>query len=95
MTGASSNAAGAHPRVSPRVAWQTAGEEAVIIDLDGRRVMGLNATGTLLWTHLDGSRSVDELAALVAREFAIPAEAARLDVDAFLQGMVRRGFVTV
>lgn len=85
----------ARPTLTQRVAWQHAADEAVIIDLQGRRVMGLNATGSFLWGQMDGQRSVQDLAALVATEFGVPTERALQDVVGFLEGMSTRGFVAL
>ncbi len=67
--------------------------EAVLLDLDARRVLGLNATGSFVWGLLDGRRTAADLAAAVASRFAVAPERARADVDAFLALLHGRGFI--
>ena len=79
-------------RRSPETAWQMIGDEAVIMNLAGARVLGLNSTGALVWSRLE---ELDErgLAEAIAERFAIDADAARDDVQAFLDLLRERGLV--
>ena len=79
-------------RRSPDTAWQMIGEEAVVMNLAGSRVLGLNPTGALVWSLLE-ERDEDGLAAAVAERFAIDTEAARGDIRAFLGLLRERGLV--
>jgi hypothetical protein len=81
------------PRISPRCAWQVVGGEAVLLDLHGRRLAGLNATGSFLFPLLDGGRTAADLAAAVAARFGVERARAEGDVAAFLADLARRGFV--
>ncbi len=67
--------------------------EAVLLDLEGRRVLGLNAVGSFVWGLLDGRRTVAEVAEAVAARFEVTPAAAARDVTAFLADLDRRGFV--
>lgn len=78
--------------IHPRVAWQLVGDEAVLIDLDRGRALGLNATGSFLWPRL-GRRSESELAEDLAAAFDVELESARRDVTLFLVDMRRRGLL--
>jgi len=79
-------------RIAPRVAWQVLDGEAVLIDLEGNQVLGLNETGSFLWPRLQ-QRSEAELADDLAAAYGIDAARARADVAAFLGLMRQRGFV--
>jgi hypothetical protein len=81
------------PRPSARCAWQVVDGEAVLLDLEGRRILGLNPAGSHLWGLLDGQRSPAELATALAERFNLGAERARADVDAFLAELYARGLV--
>lgn len=81
------------PRVSPRCAWQVAGGEAVLLDLTGKRLVGLNATGSFVLPLIDGRRTVPELARAVAQRFGVAAARAEADLGVFLGDLARRGFV--
>ncbi len=81
------------PRVSARCAWQVVDGEAVLLDLGGKRLVGLNAVGSFLLPLVDGRRSVPELAGSVAERFGVEVARAEVDVAAFLRDLARRGFV--
>jgi hypothetical protein len=67
----------------------------VILDLEGRKVMGLNAVGSWVWTALDGKTSLGVVAEGVSARFGVPPERARADVVAFATQLVRRGLLEV
>ena len=48
--------------------------EAVVLDRANDQVHRLNATATCVWNQCDGSRSVEEVAAVVAATFAADPE---------------------
>lgn len=79
-------------RRHPDVAWQTIGDEAVLMSLAERRVLGLNPTGTLVWTLVE-ERDEDGLARAVAERFATTEAEARQDVRAFLSLLRGRGLI--
>lgn len=79
-------------RRSPDLAWQTIGDEAVIMNLAGGRVLGLNATGALVWSLLE-ERDEQGLAEVVARRFEIDEKTARDDVRSFLAVLRERSLV--
>ncbi len=78
--------------MAPRLAWQLIDGEAVVIDLGRGRTIGLNATGSLVWSLLETSDEAT-IAGEVARRFEIGAERAREDVHAFLEAMRDQGLV--
>jgi hypothetical protein len=86
-------ALGAAPRVSGRCAWQVVANEAVVLDLQGRRVLGLNRVGSFVLPLLDGSRTVGGLAAMVAERFGVEVRRVEADLRVFLGELARRGFV--
>lgn len=65
----------------------------MILDLEGRKVMGLNPTGSFVWGLLDGRHSVAQIAAAVADRFQVPADRAAGDVGAFLAALAARGLI--
>ncbi len=81
------------PRISSRCAWQVVDGEAVLLDLTGKRLVGLNAVGSFLLPLVDGRRTVRELAAAVGERFGVAAPRAEADVLAFLRDLARRGFI--
>lgn len=79
-------------RRHPDVAWQTIGDEAVLMSLAERRVLGLNPTGTLVWTLVE-ERDEDGLVRAVTERFATAEAEARQDVRAFLSLLRGRGLI--
>jgi len=86
-------AGAAVPRIAPRCAWQVVEGEAVLLDVQGRHLMGLNPAGSLVFGLVDGKRPVGDLAAAVAARFGIAPERALADVVAFLGGLRARGLL--
>jgi Coenzyme PQQ synthesis protein D (PqqD) len=85
----------AAPRRSSRCAAQVVEGEAVLLDLQGRQLVGLNGVGSFVFELIDGAHDVTALAAAVAERFEVELPRAELDVVAFVQDLVRRGFVEV
>ena len=75
------------------VAWQQIGGEAVLMSLAEGRVLGLNATGALVWSLLE-ERDEDGLVAAVVERFATDAGNAREDVRGFVSLLRERGLVS-
>lgn len=79
-------------RRHPDVAWQTIGDEAVVMSLAEGRVLGLNPMGALVWSLVE-ERDEDGLVAAVVDRFATGTEAAREDVRGFLALLRERGLL--
>jgi hypothetical protein len=78
--------------MAPRLAWQVIDGEAIVIDLGRGRTVGLNPTGSLVWSLL-GDHDENAIAGEVARRFQVKTETARLDVHEFLNAMREQGLV--
>ena len=84
----------ARPRRHPDTAFRQVGEEGGLVVLSSRaEVKVLNPVGIAVFSLLDGTRNVDELAARVAGEFDIELPQAREDVIAFLAELQREGML--
>jgi Coenzyme PQQ synthesis protein D (PqqD) len=77
-------------RMAKDLAWQLVDGEGVIVDLERRLVIGLNPTGSLIWSLL---KDHDEaaIAAKVAARFDVAPEAAQADVREFFEVLKARG----
>lgn len=83
-----------HPRRHPDLAFRQIGEEGGLVVLPTQAVVKvLNPVGTAVFSLLDGSRDLDQLAAAVADEFEIDLDQARQDVVAFLTELQREGML--
>ena len=79
-------------RRHPEVAWQTIGDEVVVLSLAEGRVLGLNPTGALVWSLVE-ERDEEGLVAAVVERFAADEARAREDVRGFLSLLRARGLV--
>ena len=48
--------------------------ELLLCDLDSKKAFSLNRSAALVWKHADGRTSIEELAALLAKETGTPAD---------------------
>jgi hypothetical protein len=53
--------------------------------------MVLNGSGAVVWSLLDGSRALDEIAAALAAQFSIPLETARSDAEEMITDLIDSG----
>jgi hypothetical protein len=81
------------PKIGPNVAWQLVDGEAIVVDLASGITVGLNPSGTFLWSQIDGGRDVDALAGALAARFQIARELADSDTREFFDEMSRRALV--
>ena len=82
-------------RRAPDVVDDEVDGRAVLIDADGRELITLNPTGTLVWRSMDGARDIAELAAIVhdAIEGEVSREQVEHDVQRFLELLSDEGLV--
>lgn len=66
---------------SPNATHQTVAGEAILIDLTTGSYYSLNETGTWLWEHLDGKRTIGELAMDLAVACDIPDQVRMVQQD--------------
>jgi hypothetical protein len=78
---------------APSMAWQTVDGETVLLNLDGRELMGLNGVGARTWELLDGQNTLQQIAALVSAEFDVDAVQAQADVLVFAAELLAAGAV--
>jgi pyrroloquinoline quinone biosynthesis protein D len=83
------------PARASSMAWQTIDGETVLLDIDGRELMGVNDSAARIWKLCDGQHSIDQIVAALATEFAVDAATAAADVRAFVAELVTRGALTL
>lgn len=79
-------------RIAPELAWQVVDDEAVVVDLPRRKMLGLSPTAAFVWSRI-GASSEDEIAVELAREFEVDPATARADVASFVAQLRDRGLV--
>ncbi len=76
-----------HNRVSlhPQVATTIVDDRALVILADDGVVDELNPLGTRIWSLIDGTRTVGEIAGVIMAEYDVSPEVAMCDTAEFLQ----------
>jgi hypothetical protein len=69
------------------------GVETLIINPDNSQIKVINEVGTKIWSLLDGNRSIDDIAIMLASEYDVDIEEAREDTKLFLQELKLSGLV--
>ena len=83
------------PRPSREVIAQNVQEELVLVLPQEGKVKVLNPVGAFVWERLDGSRTLQSVADMLCREYAVsPAQAAQ-DVLDFAASLLERGLIAV
>lgn len=77
--------------MSEDVVTQELEGEMVLLSLDRAEYFGLNATGTVMWNALVNGRTLREIAATVAQDFAVDAQRASDDVLTLAQHLIDAG----
>lgn len=75
---------------NPTLAWREIDGETVIISPEESVLHELNGTGSFIWRHVDGRRSVAEIAELLAAEYNVTRDAALADTEALLTQLASR-----
>ncbi len=91
-----SGAGGAAERPRARregLSAEVVGADYVLHDARTGQVHFMNETAALVWELADGSRSLDELCAFVARRYGRPAQDVRVDVVQILATMRGEGLL--
>lgn len=82
-------------RRSPDVVDEEVDGRAVLVDAEGRELITLNPTGTLVWGLLDGERDLEEVARHVHENVGdeVALEQVEADVRRFVDELVEEGLV--
>jgi hypothetical protein len=73
--------------------WHVAGDEVVILDLQGSVYLKLNGTARMLWERLAGSCTEEELQAALLASYDVDEVRAADDVAVFLTELRSRGLL--
>lgn len=83
------------PRARDDVVFRQLDEEWVVFDPTVDRMHALNLTAALVWSQLDGERSLAQVAEAVATAFATPVDAQSIlpDVEEAIARFAREGLL--
>lgn len=70
-----------------------AGEGAVLLHVGSGAYHGLNATGSLIWSLIDGERTRDDIVRDLREQLEDPPSGIERDVDQFLDDLRRRKLI--
>jgi Coenzyme PQQ synthesis protein D (PqqD) len=73
--------------------WHVAGDEVVVLDLEGSVYLKLNGSGRVLWERLAASSTEPELIAALVEQFGVDEDRASADVSAFIADLNRRALL--
>lgn len=80
-------------RHAPTVSAEELGEELSLFDSATGTAVALNGTGRDIWALVDGTSTVDDIVATLARAYRVEPETIQADVRAALDRLVREGFI--
>jgi hypothetical protein len=75
------------------VVWQEVEGETILLDLANSMYLGINQSGTLLWSALAEGTTRGKLVEQLIVNFGISAERAAADIDAFLRVCLERNLL--
>lgn len=73
--------------------WHVAGEEVVVLDLEGSVYLKLNGSGRLLWEKLTEPCEQSDLIETLVNAYGIDERRAETDVESFLTDIRQRGLL--
>ena len=75
-------------RVAPDVLFRLAGEEAVLLNLNTERYLGLNLVGTRMWSVLSSASSIQAAYDELLREYEVEPAQLRADLEEFIDQLL-------
>ena len=82
--------------IHPEVRTTPSDEDgSVLIQLQTGRVFSLNGIGAKIWTMLESGASFDGVVEALNREYEIPSEELRNDLDSFINELARKNLLQV
>lgn len=78
---------------NPSLAWREIDEETIIISPSESVMHELNDTGTFIWKNIDGQRSAEELARMLAEAYEVTEDMALADTQELLEQLSSRKLV--
>ncbi len=82
------------PVQNPAVVGRLVGDEAVLVLPLKGQVKVLNEVGARIWSLIDGTRTVKEIAAIILEDFSVSEEEAMKDAREFIQQLAEREIIT-
>ena len=71
------------------------GEEIVIMTMKGEVIHTIEGSAIFIWNHIDGSQSIDSIAARITEEYDTEIFTARADLETFLEELQNLELISV
>ena len=89
---------GPFPVTTPRIAKDAllaefAGDDAILMDVEGRRYHRLNETAAFIWKALEENRTDADIVERLVNDFSVTTEDAEAHVKRFVGELAARGLV--
>jgi len=85
----------AYPLPAPGVVSRVIGEEAVLVQPELAKVKVLNEVGARIWSLSDGTRTIEQIVALLCSEYQVDSDQALADTLEFISELLERGLLLV
>ena len=82
-----------HPIRSPKTAFRIIDGEAVVVVPEEGMVNIFNKVASRIWEILDGTLSLNDIAAVISSEFDATYETAYKDIEEFVEDLSKKGMV--
>lgn len=78
------------PKRLPHAVWKPLGKETVLLNTESGAYFSTNTVGLAIWEACDGTRSLDDITAQVAKSFGVPSTRVARDATRFIAELHRR-----
>lgn len=81
------------PRRHDQTVTEVLDGEAVVFEERGRTLHVLSATATVIWEHLNGERSLEDLSSALSDAFGAPLDVVRVDTVRTVRAFAEQGLL--
>jgi hypothetical protein len=77
------------------VSWREFDTEGILFNPRSRSYSQLNEVGLMVWKHMDGRRSVQQIVLELAAHFEVAVDDVAKDVTEFIEDLISKELITV
>lgn len=82
------------PVIHPALTWRLLDGEAVIVSPTSGEIRVLNHVGSEIWQLVADGTQVTEIESVLADQYGLSPQQAKVDVSVFLEDLMKRGLIT-
>ena len=80
--------------VNPEIVFREEGDSALLFNPDTGEIKILNETGAFIYSHLDGTRSLDDIVQLIMAHFdGVDQDIVKQDLDELVQSLLQSNLI--